>query len=633
MTFPGADGPGIIDSLQHGDPLGTVWRPAEVDVSIRPGWFHHASEDARVRSVDDLMNLYFTSVGRNGKLLLNVPPTRDGLLHPTDVARLREFRERRDARFGEDVVRARRHEWRVTGDRTARLELDLAEPATVSVARLSENIARGQRIARYTLEGAEREDDAWRNISSGTTIGYAKLDRFPSMRLRRIRLTIEDAVSTPDAVTIKLFALRRLATRRARLVGGEPRLQQTETGRTDTNGRTNNAVSLFPKSFLLCCAAFAVRPFVPVRSVWSVLTVEVGRGATTCHGSGPHRTGEMTSPLRTAVAAPLTPPRVSTAFIAIASASVDPRAEGGRDLVADGFQQSRQPERGVRQSDAGPLGVARVEELLEMILDRNHEHLLAEVRGLAHGFEAGRARHAARRGHQAKELLAVDLVEGQMRIDALFVRGAGLVVETVHRHLRVVLVPADDVVGVTGVQQVHEKVSVERVRALLEELAAQDRRTDEQTTPRKIRRLVEGQRQSRRTRAGQRDVRAHSQAVERPFAVLHERRMVEHELVADGQHGHAVPPHGVVDADQRFEKIDDQIGLDRRDRLVNRARLRRNVGAFAKAFVAVRKREMPRPLATAKPGLAIDWTRPANASSKNVGRLRFWFDPTRTAAT
>ena len=206
VTFPGADGPGIIDALQHGDPLGTVWRPAEVDVSIRPGWFHHASEDARVRSADDLMNLYFTSVGRNGKLLLNVPPTRDGLLHPTDVARLREFRERRDARFAEDVVRARRHEWRVTGDRTARLELDLAEPATVSVARLSENVARGQRIARYTLEGAEREDDAWRNISSGTTIGYAKLDRFPSTRLHRLRLTIEDAVSTPEAVSIKLFA-------------------------------------------------------------------------------------------------------------------------------------------------------------------------------------------------------------------------------------------------------------------------------------------------------------------------------------------------------------------------------------------------------------------------------------------
>jgi alpha-L-fucosidase len=204
VTYPGADAPGVTEALQHGDPHGTVWRPAEVDVSIRPGWFHHDSEDARVRSVDDLMNLYFTSIGRNGKLLLNVPPTREGLLHPTDVARLRQFREGRDARFGEDLVRARRLEWRVVDARSARLEIDLSEPVTVSVARIAEPIARGQRVARYVLEGAD--GDAWRNLSSGTTIGYAKLDRFSPTRVRRIRLSIDDAVATPEAVSIKLFA-------------------------------------------------------------------------------------------------------------------------------------------------------------------------------------------------------------------------------------------------------------------------------------------------------------------------------------------------------------------------------------------------------------------------------------------
>ena len=204
VTYPGADAPGVTEALQHGDPRGTVWRPAEVDVSIRPGWFHHASEDTRVRTVDDLMNLYFTSVGRNGKLLLNVPPTRDGLLHATDVARLREFRARRDALFGEDLVRARRHEWRTLDARSARLELDLSEPVTVSIARLAENIARGQRVARYVLEGTE--GDTWRNLSSGTTIGYAKLDRFSPTRVRRIRLSIDDTVAAPEAVSVKLFA-------------------------------------------------------------------------------------------------------------------------------------------------------------------------------------------------------------------------------------------------------------------------------------------------------------------------------------------------------------------------------------------------------------------------------------------
>ena len=57
-------------------PAGGVWRPAEVDTSIRPGWFYHPEEDARLRTADDLVNLYFNSVGLNGKLLLNVPPTR-----------------------------------------------------------------------------------------------------------------------------------------------------------------------------------------------------------------------------------------------------------------------------------------------------------------------------------------------------------------------------------------------------------------------------------------------------------------------------------------------------------------------------------------------------------------------------
>ena len=79
VPYPGISGRRVIASLQHGDPAGTVWRPAEADTSIRPGWFYHPAEDARVLSVDALVDLYYRSVGRNAKLLLNVPPTRDGL--------------------------------------------------------------------------------------------------------------------------------------------------------------------------------------------------------------------------------------------------------------------------------------------------------------------------------------------------------------------------------------------------------------------------------------------------------------------------------------------------------------------------------------------------------------------------
>ena len=201
VPWPGADGPGIVDALQHGDPHGTVWRPAEVDVSIRPGWFNHPADDARVRSVDDLMELYFTSVGRNGKLLLNVPPTREGLLHPTDVARLTAFRAALARTFAEDVTAGARRRTSRDGSTT----WELRAPHTVTIARLAEDVARGQHVARYTLEGADA-GGAWVTLASGTTIGHAKLDRFAPATLRRVRLRIDDAVGTPAPVRLRLFA-------------------------------------------------------------------------------------------------------------------------------------------------------------------------------------------------------------------------------------------------------------------------------------------------------------------------------------------------------------------------------------------------------------------------------------------
>jgi alpha-L-fucosidase len=198
VTYPGADGPGIVDSLQHGDPMGRVWRPAEVDVSIRPGWFHHPGEDARVRSADNLVNLYSTSVGRNGKLLLNVPPTRDGVIHPTDVARLSDFRRRLATMFAHDVAAGARSAWQVTGPRSATLDIQLNAPATIATARLEEDISRGQRVASYRL-------DAEQSLSRGTTIGYTKIDRFPAVTTQHVRLAIE-TVDAPERPAVKLYS-------------------------------------------------------------------------------------------------------------------------------------------------------------------------------------------------------------------------------------------------------------------------------------------------------------------------------------------------------------------------------------------------------------------------------------------
>lgn len=205
VPVPGLGSRAITLMLQRGDPAGSVWRPGETDVSIRPGWFHHPAEDARVKTVDQLVNLYFTSVGRNSKLLLNVPPTRDGLLHDTDVARLTGMHARLATMFKDDGAKGRHVAWRATGMHTAVAEIDLGRSMTAGVASLAEDITYGQVVAKYTLEGADTGD--WRPLSTGTTIGYRKLDRFAATPVRRVRLTVEHVVEwTPKPVRVELYA-------------------------------------------------------------------------------------------------------------------------------------------------------------------------------------------------------------------------------------------------------------------------------------------------------------------------------------------------------------------------------------------------------------------------------------------
>src|SRR5690606_5454889 len=177
----------------------------ETDVSIRPGWFYHPAEDARVRTAENLVELFFTSVGRNSKLLLNVPPTRTGLLHDVDVARLRAMRDDLDRLFDEDLAASRPAAWTPWNGHTAVAEVDLGRDVTVNVADLREDIAHGQVVARYSLTGV-RADGATVPLTNGTTIGYRKLDRFEPVTVRRVRLVIEEAMDTPLPVRIALYA-------------------------------------------------------------------------------------------------------------------------------------------------------------------------------------------------------------------------------------------------------------------------------------------------------------------------------------------------------------------------------------------------------------------------------------------
>ena len=95
---------GISKILNSGDENGKYWIPAEVDVSIRPGWFYHAEEDAKVKTPEKLFEIYLSSVGRGANLILNIPPDRRGLFHENDIKALRGWKQMIDKSFKNNLA-------------------------------------------------------------------------------------------------------------------------------------------------------------------------------------------------------------------------------------------------------------------------------------------------------------------------------------------------------------------------------------------------------------------------------------------------------------------------------------------------------------------------------------------------
>lgn len=200
--------------LTEGKRGGDLWLPAEVNTSIRPGWFYHAEQDSKVKSPQALMDLYETSVGRNGVFLLNVPPDRRGRIAAPDVASLREFGALRKRVYEHDLakgVRVKATSGRVKGKvweapegaTAGELTFTLPTPATFDRVELREPIARGQRIAAFVVEG--RDGDGWRELVRGTTVGNRRILRTHLTATDTVRVRIEDALAPPILMPIRLY--------------------------------------------------------------------------------------------------------------------------------------------------------------------------------------------------------------------------------------------------------------------------------------------------------------------------------------------------------------------------------------------------------------------------------------------
>ncbi len=199
-----------------------------MDVSIRPGWFYHAAEDAQVKTPERLFDIYLTSVGRGSTLLLNIPPDQRGLFNEIDVQALKDFRALLNKTFFHNLAKnarvtassyrgkaaayapanltdGRENTYWATDDGITRgsVEISLPKPGLVQYITLQEYIKLGQRVKSFSVE--VWKDKAWQTVASATTIGYKRILKIAPVETNKIRVTIQDAKACPVISNIEIY--------------------------------------------------------------------------------------------------------------------------------------------------------------------------------------------------------------------------------------------------------------------------------------------------------------------------------------------------------------------------------------------------------------------------------------------
>src|SRR5215471_1887714 len=198
-----------------------VWYPAETDVSIRPGWFYHDSQNDKVKSAQTLMNIYLTSVGKNSLLLLNIPPDKEGLIDKPDIKALQKWSELRNSVFAGNYLKSGKIVYPdkcpaemltdnmlstdITLNRTGDgyvIEAELNKEYSFNLLQLQENISKGQRVESFVFE--IWKDNAWEQVVEGTTIGYKRIIPFDTVNARKVRLRILSSRMQPNIAEMGL---------------------------------------------------------------------------------------------------------------------------------------------------------------------------------------------------------------------------------------------------------------------------------------------------------------------------------------------------------------------------------------------------------------------------------------------
>ena len=223
------------DMLRHGVENGDAWVPGEVNTSIRPEWFYHPKEDTKVKTLPQLMNTYYHSIGRNATLLLNFPIMPNGLINDKDEQAALGFAKAVKAAFAVNLAKGAAAEASATraGSKiysaanvlddnketywstddnvnTASLTIDFKKPVSFNRFLVQEYIALGQRVKNFTIEAFVQ--GKWMLIDTQTTIGYKRILRFPTVQSNKLRFTITGAKASPLISNIEVYNAPQILT-------------------------------------------------------------------------------------------------------------------------------------------------------------------------------------------------------------------------------------------------------------------------------------------------------------------------------------------------------------------------------------------------------------------------------------
>jgi len=177
---PGAEG--------AGDPTGTIWQPPECDAPLRKhDWFWHPNAEHKIRSVEELVEMYYQSVGRNGNLILNGNIDRDGLVPAADLKRFQEFGDEIRRRFSKSLAE--------TSGKGDIVELSVKKPTVIDNLIIMEQITEGERIREYVVEGMI--DGEWKAICKGQSVGHKRISRFNPVTVTKVRLRCVRSIAEP----------------------------------------------------------------------------------------------------------------------------------------------------------------------------------------------------------------------------------------------------------------------------------------------------------------------------------------------------------------------------------------------------------------------------------------------------